>query len=366
MIAELFPDRRTPPHSEAPKQASDWDSPEKPMSSAGSAAAPRVDCIRSAVSAPPLPATVVEGKAPARTKERSTFDDSSDDDERATGTLVSSSGKAYAPQQGEGASNPRTNTRRASLSSHLHTVPFPAVGDASIVGACHQRCTVTTSSNPSLHHPSIDELQSLHEAIDIHTPTQLVMRRKGAFHAYAKADVGNGAAHPGCPHILCKHCDHPVVRLGGASWNDDSGRRDLYLAVRNYYPDWHRLATQHASQNGGVTNGIPLLLRDADAAAYCCQCSWLTVHGQSTHATGSNSTSSGSGDGHSSNLGDGIYTMITTPIDIVTFRSTAGTSSSEHTLSSTPMFITHVPCPAASHDAKRRPPLWECRGHSVM
>ncbi|CAD2214902.1 hypothetical protein AGDE_05575 [Angomonas deanei] len=115
-----------------------------------------------------------------------------------------------------------------------------------------------------------------------------MMWRKGAFYV-GDPDVGNGCldfhqpggeGKGGCPFISCLKCNYVVVRLQGAAWNDHDGTVDLYLTTRNYYPDWSRLASTHPV---GVPKAKTLgyaLVANQNAAAYCCQCSWLTVKGE--------------------------------------------------------------------------------------
>lgn len=303
MIEQLFPGqsaRTVEPHSKTP---SDWDAPSPPKHSDGGATAACVaqhatssyDDDDGAVTV----ATNLQSLTSAAAANRNSFDDSDDDIDG-------------------------THHR----GHKLHTVPFPCYAPGQIVGSCHDSCVLSRVSNAQLYHPTLESLKS-GDAADLSTPTSEAMKRKGAFHAYAGVHVGNGVGGDGCMHLVCRRCDHPVVRLAAASWNDSDGARDLYLALRNYYPDWQRLALQRSA--GGIDG--PLLTADKDAAAYCCQCSWATAHAE-------------------------VCRVQTTAMDLAVFSKTHERDA------------TKVHCPFATHLPQqesngKRPPLWSCRGHCV-
>ncbi|ESL06907.1 hypothetical protein TRSC58_05411 [Trypanosoma rangeli SC58] len=159
------------------------------------------------------------------------------------------------------------------------------------------------------------------------------LERKGAFYAI-DAKIGNGASdkhmedtacHGGCPMMMCRRCNYGVIRLQGAAWQDGGGTIDLYLTVRNYYPDWSRLVS--SCPVGQTKNGEQnrVLCSSTGCAAYCCQCSWLTVSSEQE-------------------------TIETLPSD------SAGYVGRENSL----CFATQLPLPQGE---RRRPPLWLCRGH---
>lgn len=221
----------------------------------------------------------------------------------------------------------------------LFLVPFPTppsrTGKA--VHRCPNACAVTNVSFHATAFPSIDSLMRVGKGLlGPSTPVRDAMKAKGAFHAYLP-EVGNGCRSNGgdlgevggCPNIICIKCNYIVVRLQNAAWNDQGGRLDLYLTVRNFYPDWSRLAV---SSPVGVSDENELvLLPSIDSAAYCCQCSWLTVHGPKE-------------------------TIRTSLIDLPPFKDKGGCC-----------FATH--CPSQPHDGasgkgdNRRYPLWMCAGH---
>lgn len=259
---------------------------------------------------------------PEVAKLRSDFDDSDDDDDNAPRTTISSSltsGAAAAKQ----------------LHHSLHTVPFPSFGHTQPLAApCHQRCTLSSAPNMELLHPSLNDLRTM--ILDIHTQRSAIMKRKGAFHAYLGLDVGNGVdTSVGCFNIVCRRCDHPVIRLQGARWNDHDGSRDLYLVLRNYYPDWQRLAgvTSSTSSQGSIEG--PVLEESRHSAAYCCQCSWATVSCLN-------------------------FAVQTTAMDVMSFKTSHsnGDPSTIHC-----PFETNL---VGQRDGDKRPPLWECKGHAVM
>lgn len=189
----------------------------------------------------------------------------------------------------------------------------------SILFRCSNSCVVTSVTKEDLPDVSLDSLLKISSPPSflstLREPMKLpshadIMCRKGAFYAGLQDTVGNGAydSHGdpkekgGCPFIKCLKCQCMVVRLKGVEWNDKNGTVNLYLTVRNYFPDWSQLAvstpvgvenmtdlsasdsaehTTSGHQKGGVertTNRV--LIENLQAAAYCCQCSWLTVLGE--------------------------------------------------------------------------------------
>ncbi|CCW66490.1 unnamed protein product [Phytomonas sp. Hart1] len=135
------------------------------------------------------------------------------------------------------------------------------------------------------------------------------------------------AARGGCPHILCLKCNYVVIRLQGAEWvNGDKGF-DLYLSTRNYYPDWALLASSSPFGARGEREQDSVLRTTPNAAAYCCQCSWLTVRAPRV----------------------GIETKIT---DV----ALAGVDN----------YPFAIELPLLPNQKQRRPPLWICKGHSLI
>ena len=127
---------------------------------------------------------------------------------------------------------------------HHHAVPFPSAPN-NLAMRCTHSCTVSTlHAGEREAHPTLTGLRDLASRPVPSDPgaRHLLMKLRGAFHVCSPS-LGNGVdPSVGCPFIACKRCDHGVVRLQGARWNDDGGRRDLYLVVRNFYPDWSRVA----------------------------------------------------------------------------------------------------------------------------
>lgn len=82
--------------------------------------------------------------------------------------------------------------------------------------------------------------------------------------------VGEGSDRPGrapCPSMRCIACDFPVLSFPRAAWPKDVG----YMFFRNHCPDRAKLSAGMLSEQGAV--------------AYCCQCSWLSLHaGEGLHA----------------------------------------------------------------------------------
>jgi hypothetical protein len=340
LINELFPDKRTSAPPPTTKVPSDWDSPPKSVASvkqvsnntvtaSGSRAdvAPAASYDQSAptqtgvLSTAPEPTSSHSATTKAARGIRSSFDEDSDED--------------TAPASSTSSVPPSYETTSATSALAGLTVPFPVVHEG-LCAACHQSFTVTATPNTSLNHPAVSDIRVLHTQLDATTPKAVVMRRKGAFHvSHPDPSVGNGVGEGGCVHMTCRRCDHPVVRLQNAAWADQNGQLDLYLALRNYYPDWSRLATLVAADG----SRSPILVSSDSAAAYCCQCSWLTVHGASP------------------------VTFPTTAVDIIAFnRAVEKDHRKLHCA-----FITHVPVAAGtSEESAKRPPLWECKGHDAF
>ena len=215
------------------------------------------------------------------------------------------------------------------LNPHV-MVPFPDFPTTLVPGAtCSGSCTLSCLGNPAVFHPTVESLRHIdqHDVSLLRMTRANVMRMKGAVHA-THPEIGNGV-HPqkGCPFIVCRRCDHAVVRLQGGRWLDGpDGSRDMYLSVRNFYPDWSRLAHCHGThaELAAKRSMGPLLAEDPEAVAYACQCSWMTVTVAAFAVTTLAGEVAGGG-------GDGVK-----------FRTTT------------------VPLESQSD---RRPPLWRCRGH---
>ncbi|KEG14156.1 hypothetical protein DQ04_00601230 [Trypanosoma grayi] len=307
LIDELFPkgssglDPATHEHkvvNEAPASQADWDASdsEKESKSAGARMWPAKMTAR------------VSGVAEKeRETSRSYFDDSDESD------------------FGEGA-----------VVASTFTVPFPFL-PSNISGACKGKCFVTNVGAENLHHPSIAQLLLVAEGRYNNRLTKKeLLKRKGAFHVL-NPNVGNGASDKyaeeaghggGCPLIVCRKCNYAVIRLQGAAWQDGGGSTDLYLTVRNFYPDWSRLASSYpvGQIKSGEQNRV--LKANPGSAAYCCQCSWLTVKSPQ----------------------EAIETRLTDPAGFVGREETC-------------CFATQLPLVPGE---KRRPPLWVCRGHVVQ
>ncbi|CCW60701.1 unnamed protein product [Phytomonas sp. EM1] len=228
--------------------------------------------------------------------------------------------------------------RQTSRSCHP-TPPFPTLPAAGLV-CCAGRCYVTNvgaalafSRAGKSPFPTVEGLIELSNGLHARGASSgSLMFLKGAFYV-SHPELGNGcldgntdADRGGCPHILCLKCNYVVIRLQGAEWVDDDGRFDLYLTTRNYYPDWARLAgsSPFGDRAGKTQNSV--LRTNPDAAAYCCQCSCLTVRASRV----------------------GIETKLT---DV----ALAGAEKYR--------FATELPL--LPNEKQRRPPLWVCKGHYV-
>lgn len=76
----------------------------------------------------------------------------------------------------------------------------------------------------------------------------------------AAGTVGSSNAHQRiCSSLRCTSCDFSVLRWDGYAWASDVE----YMFFRNHVPDRRKLEAK--------------IRRQAGAAAYCCQCSWVTV-----------------------------------------------------------------------------------------
>ncbi|CAJ1022802.1 Retinal Maintenance, putative [Leishmania lindenbergi] len=242
-------------------------------------------------------------------------------------------------EPGERADSEPNKQPRISVSKPvLFPVPFPSLSDSEGSYACASRCYLTNLGaflTSDTDHPTLQELRAIavDEQANAGSSRIQAMLRKGAFHA-AKANLGNGCldhhgdftVDGGCPHILCRHCNYMVVRLQGAQWEDDGV--NLYLTLRNYYPDWCRLAS---ATPVGVEDGAEasrcVLRTSLPAAAYCCQCSWVTVRCAKA--------------------------VVETRLTDITMIKPA--KEGEHP------FATELPLPPGEN---RRPPLWVCHGHT--
>ncbi|CBZ30412.1 conserved hypothetical protein [Leishmania mexicana MHOM/GT/2001/U1103] len=222
--------------------------------------------------------------------------------------------------------------------SVLFPVPFPSLSVSEGSYACASRCYLTNLGTPlprDAGHPTLQQLRAIavNEQANLDTSRIQAMLRKGAFHA-AIAKLGNGCldhhgdftVDGGCPNILCRQCNYMVVRLQGAEWDDDGV--NLYLTLRNYYPDWCRLASATpVGVEDGAEASRSVLRSSLAAAAYCCQCSWVTVRS--------------------------IKAVIETRLTDITM--TKRTREGEHP------FATELP---PAFEETRRPPLWVCHGHT--
>jgi hypothetical protein len=260
LIADLFP-------NVAPlKQQSSFDDPTpKKQTKPAAAAATSIDesydetTTRPSGAEPcPIPERAVG------TKTTTSFDDSDDDDD----------------------------TGATSRPLHPHVmVPFPDFPPGLVPNASgNNSCTLSCVGNPRVFHPTVEALRAVeqHGTALLHMPRQKVLTIKGAIHA-THPEAGNGVdPQRGSAFVVCRRCDHGVVRLQGARWLDGAdGSRDMYLAVRNFYPDWSRLAHCNGTHSEMAAKAVrgPLLAADAGCAAYCCQCSWMTVDAEAFTVT---------------------------------------------------------------------------------
>ncbi|KPI85929.1 hypothetical protein ABL78_5013 [Leptomonas seymouri] len=272
------------------------------------------------------------------------FDDDSSEDEKndksGVGTAKGQCGASAPARSLSGVSQCVAPIhQRGRSSTVIHPVPFPSLADSGGAFACAQRCYLT-NCGASLRgddtHPTVLQLRSLAAnelSIAVCTRAQ-AMLKKGALHA-ALAKLGNGCLdnrgdctnNGGCPFILCRKCNYMVVRLQGAEWDDDHGKVNLYLTLRNYYPDWCRLASTTPVGVEDMRGADRYVLKaNPTAAAYCCQCSWETV--RCAKAV--------------------IETKLT---DAFLVKSGADEAHP---------FATEMPLVLGE---KRRPPLWVCHGH---
>ena len=418
------------------------------------------------------------------------FDSDDDDDVAAPAGATSAMRDRAAPLQRA------TPSASASSSANLSTVPFPNIShkvyDALVP---HYRCTQASlafvcgpqqrgssaggcGSGPQEGSDEAGRLRDLFA--ESSTPSAVaaiatdprkyddLLRRKGAFHVvaprkgngcrdYTTAEAGGGmgdgsnrgslpsaGAAGGCPFLVCRRCDHPVVRHDGLRWygskvSSNEGSRgavlldgaeepetDLYLVVRNYYPDWSRLATAHiaAAPAASASSVLPLsssppqqqqqgdngnggerdrragidafdddtdeeeekaaaqqqqrgmglsppppsaqthvalsspsaqaspsaaafaLISDPNAAAYCCQCSWLTVIG--THEGAGISTTLADAAVHGSSACAVGPAGATRFMPLICGGDAVDYAAYAH---------------GRGHTPKRRLPLWVCRGH---
>ncbi|KAG5494034.1 hypothetical protein JKF63_01867 [Porcisia hertigi] len=285
-------------------------------------------------SSPAQPCTSVGVVAPTSRSGGHSFDDDSDADVDV-GRVAAQ--QQQTEQQVVGVTNAGSSI--GVLKPVLFPVPFPSLTSSEGSYACAPRCYLTNLGAPlpnGVAHPTLRQLRAIaeNEQANAKPPHAQVMLQKGAFHA-AVVELGNGSldhhgdytGDGGCPHILCRQCNYMVVRLQDAQWDVD-GEVNLYLTLRNYYPDWCRLAssTPVGGESSAKTSRA-VLSRSLRAAAYCCQCSWMTVK----------------------NARAVIETKLT---DVALARPA---TESGHP------FATEFPLPAGE---TRRPPLWVCYGHA--
>lgn len=273
------------------------------------------------------------------------FDDSDSDGDgqggRPNNTRGDAEGKAQAP-------SPGGELRRGSMATSgkhntLFAVPFPNLSGLTGLPSCLGRCFVSNKAAElcsGVPEPTVEELQRIASGhYDATSTPKQMMLRKGAYYVQS-AKVGNGcldgghsaplnvAGGGGCPNLACRRCSYGVIRLQGAEWVDDDSTMDLYLTLRNYYPDWSRLASsmpvglsdEEQQQRGFVLRANPL------CAAYCCQCCWLTVSCERA--------------------------VIDTRVSETAFYN--GERST---------FATKLPLIPGE---TRRPPLWICKGHYLL
>ena len=276
------------------------------------------------------------------------FDDSSSSSSSSEVKHNNAVANARMTNGSSGASDPTSHNISGDVSTPphgssnvtLHRVPFPSLSTSEGAFSCAPRCYLTNIGavfRGGEGHPTLPQLRELAvgERSIVGGDYAKAMRKKGAFHAVREIlgngcldNRGDGTSDGGCPHILCQKCNYMVVRLQGAEWDDDEGRFNLYLTLRNYYPDWCQLANSTpvgAEESSCGANRLVLKVNPT-AAAYCCQCSWLTV--KSAKAV-----------------------VVTRLSDA--FLTHAGADG-------THPFATVLPLESGE---KRRPPLWVCHGH---
>ncbi|KAG8348998.1 putative Retinal Maintenance [Trypanosoma vivax] len=306
LISELFPKAEGgegQAHRELPASQADWDDSEGENDNVAS-----VDRVTSEPKVSrSLEPSKIEGRVTEKITRQNYYDDS-DETDTETGTGPSRSVK--------------------------FTVPFPSL-PSGIGMACNGRCYVTNIGAKGLAHPSVEQLLLVDEGkYNELSSQQQLLDRKGAFHT-SNPNAGNGAVDKladetgfrgGCPFLQCRKCNYVVIRLQGASWQDGDGKLDLYLTVRNFYPDWSRLASSYPVGIPKSSDRKKVLQPSSDCAAYCCQCSWLTVKSEQ----------------------EKVETHLT---DLTKF---VGREVSR-------CFATQLPLPP---EENRRPPLWVCVGHA--
>lgn len=339
LIEELFPEKKEGSKQASPavpslsRRRSEWDEDSEGVLSPrrDAAAVPASRHSLSSSSAFRLAAAkhgIPTGAAPGHA-----FDDDSDEDggpKRKASAAIGAS-QLTSPGSAHGIRSPK---------AVLFPVPFPSLGDSEGGFVCSSRCFLTNVGAPltsGTGHPSLQQLRAIaaDERGCVGGSRIQAMLRKGAFHA-AIAKLGNGCLdhhgdysnEGGCSQILCRHCNYMVVRLQDAEWDDAGGSVNLYLTLRNFYPDWSRLASSTPVGIEGVAEASNYVLRARPAvAAYCCQCSWVTV--RSAKAL--------------------IETRLT---DIA--MSSKSAKEGQHP------FATELPLLPGE---ARRPPVWVCHGH---
>ncbi|GET92369.1 hypothetical protein, conserved [Leishmania tarentolae] len=286
----------------------------------------------------PLSATGAEPSATATraTPARGSAGHSFDEDSDADGDVHHAVDPHRVP--GEGFDKKQSMRSLASISkSVIFPVPFPSLSGLEGAYACPSRCFLTNLGAPlrsDTGHPTLQQLRAIAANEQAYRDTSRIktMLQKGAFHAVTPK-LGNGCldhhgdftVDGGCPNVLCRQCNYMVVRLQGAEWKDSGV--NLYLTLRNYYPDWCRLASATPVGVEEDSEASRSVLRSSSAAAaYCCQCSWVTVRAAKA--------------------------VIDTRLTDITMAKPA--REGEHP------FATELPLPP---EEKRRPPLWVCHGH---
>lgn len=320
LIGDLFPAKTTGSHSSAVApptlQVSTWD--DSDVDDAHEKQAPRQ--VRSE------PPVVSKRTQPSRVEQR-----------HATCSSSANQHKSIVHSFDQDSDEDMGGLHPTAAQKSVFTVAFPSGPPISGLPSCTNRCFVT-NCGAALKHipPSVEQLQKVAAGKYDGSSSQAVMMNRKAAYYLEKPSVGNACADcgpnngsadatGGCPFILCRRCNYVVIRLQGAKWCDREGTLDLYLTTRNFYPDWSRLAS---ALPVGVPDGNRhgcVLRTSTKAAAYCCQCSWLTVYG---------------------------------PHEVVETRLTDAASMAE----GTSLFATELPLRKGE---TRRPPLWFCKGHAV-